>query len=168
MSARWRLVAAALLSLLAFSYHGPAAIQNLRFLLSDDHSVLLPFRLEPLRPVISDFERHKQPENLFEGDRVISINGQAIDSPAALGRALADLTPESGLAFEVEHYPPDAPAWPQFVFVSAADRASSTIRYYAFFLGILLPLLCLGLAAKPMENRTWLFCGALLFCAQLA
>jgi hypothetical protein len=173
MSARWRMAAAAVLSVLAFSYHIPAAIQNLRFLFGDDNTAVLPFALEPMRPVIADFGRFDRPDDLFVTDRIISINGHAIDSESALGRVLAELRPGSGLALEVEHYPPGATAWRQLVFVTAAERTSTTIRYYALFFGILFPLLCLGLtiavlATKRLENRTWLICGVLLFFAQLA
>jgi len=173
MSARGRLAAAALLSLLAFSYHVPAAIQNLRFLLGDDNTAVLPFAVEPLRPVIEDFARFERSEDLFVTDRIISINGQAIDSASTLGRVLSELTPGSGVELEVEHYPPGAPSWRQIVFVTAEERTSSTIRDYALFFGILFPLMCVGLAmavlaVKPLENRTWLVCGVLLFCAQMA
>jgi hypothetical protein len=173
MTARWRMAAAALLSLLAFSYHIPAAIQNLRFLRGDDNTAVLPFALEPMRPVIEDFGRFERPDDLFVTDRIISVNGHAIANESALGRLLAELQPGSGLVLEVEHYPPGARSWRQFVFVIAAERTSATIRYYAMFFGILFPLMCVGLAlavlvAKPLENRTWLVCGVLLFFAQAA
>jgi hypothetical protein len=173
MNARWRLAAAAVFSCLAFSYHIPAALQNVRFLRGNDNTAVLTFALEPLCPVIEDFTRFERPDDLFVTDRIISINGQTIDSGSTLGRVLAELRPGSGLELEVEHYPPGAQSWRQFVFVTASERTSGTIRDYALYFGILFPLMCVGLAmaglaAKPLENRTWIVCGVLLFCAQLA
>jgi hypothetical protein len=168
-----RLAAAAALALLAFCYHIPAAIQNLRFLTGEENSIAPPFELEPLRPVIEDFRPGERPPDLFVTDRILSINGEPIDSASTLGRLLREMPPEAVLTMLVEHYPPGGPSWRQLALVPAQAPDGARLRFLALFFGIVFPALCvlLGfavLAVNALETRAWLTFGVLLFGAQMA